>query len=174
MATTTYYFDGHSGITDPDSVWSNDANAFNGDNTTNASVSTSGDSSVNYLQGVGTTAPTTGTAITQVRVRIDGGSAGHTYGSYDTLTPPSGGWSWSEVNGLVVRIVGALGMPGDYYVRAYIRSSGAEDLGQPETYIASFFGTFNAYKVEIEVTHDDPTSELENVVSISNVVSITL
>ena len=36
MAIATYYFDGHSGISDPDNVWSNDANAANGSTSNSA------------------------------------------------------------------------------------------------------------------------------------------
>lgn len=173
MATTTYYFDGHNSISDPASVWSNESNAFNGNNTDSASTTTSFISN-EYLVGDGTNAPTSGPTITQVRARIDGGSAGHAYGSYTTLIPPTGGWSWNDVNLLSVYIVGVDAGGGTYGLSAPIYSGGVEELGVPEVVIGSFFGTYNVYKVDVEVTYDDPDAELTNIVSISNVVSITL
>lgn len=85
-----------------------------------------------YLQGIGTTASATDIGrISQVRLRIAGGQTSQTFGisatvytgdaseelgtatavngvpavfgSYVVLTPPTGGWSWSVLNGLLVR-----------------------------------------------------------------------
>lgn len=47
MAVTTYYIDGHSGISDPNGVWSNDANAFNGSLADIATCSTAGNAGSN-------------------------------------------------------------------------------------------------------------------------------
>lgn len=176
MATTTYYFDGHSGITDVSGFWVNDSGAFDGDTATRATIAIGGTG--NYLRGVGTTAPGSGTTITQVRARINTGGVGATpvqtnadvysadetellgsasdvidnsttWGSYVTLTPPTGGWSWTELQELIIRFKPASGVDPDPY--SYCAGSG-----------------------EIEVTYDDPDAELTNIVSISNVVSITL
>lgn len=124
VAVQTYYQDGHTSITDPDAVWNNDSSAFDGSTATFADTLTIGSTSTNYLDGRGSTAPTTGNAITQVRVRqyansgsintltsviYTGGlgeqlgtvsttlSTSDTYTSYVTLTAPTGGWTWAQV-----------------------------------------------------------------------------
>lgn len=137
MAVDTYYFDGNDGITDT-STWSNDANAFDG-NTGTVATSPAGVTSTktsNYLKGAGTTAPTSGDPISQVRVRAYGdstsgsgsrffatvyssdesaeygttpawgGSLGNGWSGYTTLTEPGGGWTWSGLNTLVARVYG--------------------------------------------------------------------
>lgn len=99
----TYYFDASdSGPTDASAGWTNDANAFDGSTATDAyGDGTSG----RYLIAGGTTAPTSGANITQVRIRVGGiPTGGFVYSSYITLTVPFGGWTWAKVNDLVVRI----------------------------------------------------------------------
>ena len=126
-----YYFN-DSSPTDALGVWTNDANAFDGSylaGGTYATVATGG--STNYLEGIGTNAPTSGREI--LLVEMDG-YAGSDTGlnscfmhaeAYDgavslgganivhdpvwgldgwfTLDEPSGGWTWSKVNGLGCR-----------------------------------------------------------------------
>jgi len=127
--STTYYFDGHTSITDPNNQWTNDANAFDGNTATSAtSGTTAGSTSSNYLYGIGTTAPLGGNTITQVQARVYGSASGGltgtvdifnsnlatqlgsitvsgfpaAYTGYTTLTAPAGGWSWSAINSLEV------------------------------------------------------------------------
>jgi hypothetical protein len=128
-AVATYYFDGSdAGPTDPDNAWTNDANAFDGSTATDAITLTSGGVSSNFLLGEGTTAPSSGGVITQVRARIyigsgDDGTAAAIYtdslaellgtansgsannhGSYVSLSTPTGGWTWAKLQALEVKI----------------------------------------------------------------------
>lgn len=137
MATNTYYFDASiAGPTDADAIWTNDANAFDGSTSTVATAGNGagaiGSESSKFLYGAGTTAPTSGSNITQVRARIyhspqnnAGSFTGVTkiytaslaetigtittsstsagYIAYVTLSTPSGGWTWTKVNELEVK-----------------------------------------------------------------------
>ena len=129
----TYYFDGSdAAATDPNSVWTNDADSFDGSTATSASVNTTGSTASNFLLAEGTNSPTTGGAISQVRARIyaittssdtnptmsaaiytnalgellgtplKAGAEG--WGNYLTLSTPSGGWTWQKINDLEVKI----------------------------------------------------------------------
>jgi len=85
MAVDTYYFDASDeGPTDPDAVWNDDANAFDGNNANSSvnSTSTTGSKTDDELSGGGTTANGSGT-ITQVRSRHKGSNGAA--GNYDTL-----------------------------------------------------------------------------------------
>ena len=135
MAKNTYYFNtSDAGPTDPDSVWTNDANAFDGNTGTKAYHSSAGASDLDtgYLKGDGTNAPASGNSISQVRVRTyanRGGSddpivaviytdgLGESLGSisntnigtegwsdYTTLSTPSGGWTWAKIQTLETKI----------------------------------------------------------------------
>ena len=126
--TDTYYFDGSGGITDTDGVWTDDAEGFDGvAETANATLTTTtGSLTTNEIHGQGTTAPTTGSTIFEVRARFRsesasqtdgevftdglaeslGGftatSAAATYSPWLTLATPSGGWTWQKVRDLEV------------------------------------------------------------------------
>jgi hypothetical protein len=132
-AATHYFNASDAGPTDPGTVWTNDANAFDGLTSTIAATTTNGSVSSNYLQGDGTDAPTTGDSITLVKSRIfanpgtvtegasvnaaiysDGlgellGTATKTsaaasgWGDYLVLSTPSGGWTWQKINDLEVK-----------------------------------------------------------------------
>lgn len=116
-----YYFDASvSGPTDT-GTWTNDANAFDGDVTTDASTtSTSG-----ALAGTGTNAPSTGPAITQVLARWYNTTSGSftptikikhnstelisfsQSGSEGWKTPiqvpePEAGWTWTTIQNMEV------------------------------------------------------------------------
>jgi len=117
-----YYFnDATPG--DPNSVWTDDTYAFDSSDATGAYSSAYG--STNYLEGGGTTAPSTGSAtISDVRVRfkIDNMDSvpinirvaysaevllnqnavvsGASYTGWYSLSTPSGGWDWAKVNAL--------------------------------------------------------------------------
>ena len=124
----SYYFDASdAGPTDAGADWTNDANAFDGSDSTLATNNTSGD-----LSGEGTTAPTSGVTIEAVQFRIRYKSAGGTILTVDidedsvggtelasaiqtsfpgggpdwtpwqNISAPSGGWTWQKVNDLAV------------------------------------------------------------------------
>lgn len=128
--TATYYFDGSdAAASDPDAGWTNDANAFDGSTTTYADTSQDGGSSLYNLFAEGTDAPASGGTITSVRARVwayrggpgssiqadiytDGlaellgsptassSTAGGAWGSYTSLSTPTGGWTWAKVQAL--------------------------------------------------------------------------
>lgn len=113
VSQSTYYFDGHTSITDPGAVWTNDANAFDGNTGTSASTSTAGSPTSNYLSGVGTTAPGSGNIIRYVTFTVQTVTGNVALAVYDGATQltnqavdgyvcpyPSGGWTWTNVNGL--------------------------------------------------------------------------
>lgn len=128
----SYYFDvSDAGPTDPNSVFTNDANAFDGSIGTVAIASASGSTSSNYLLGEGTNAPSSGGGIMQVRARVNVAGAGgdcfaaiytdglgellgtpsetgggdfNGWGSYVTLSVPTGGWTWAKVQALETKI----------------------------------------------------------------------
>jgi len=177
MATVTVYFDcSDGGPSDPDGVWTNDSNAFNGSLSNAATSSADGTTSVGYLKGDGTNATDLGGTITQVRARhydsngssssglarqayiyTDGlaESLGNTsrdaastagYSSYTTLSTPSGGWTWSKIQALETKII----------------SSGADTV------------TASIYIVELEVTYTPPTGgTLTGVSTMTGVSTIT-
>lgn len=134
--TDSYYFDGSdAGATDPDGVWSSDANAFDASLGTGAATTTDGSASSNFLKSEGTSAPSGTSTVTQVRARVRGAdddssgvtltlsaaiytdalgellgtptvvtAAAYAYGSYTTLSAPSGGWTWTKVQALETKI----------------------------------------------------------------------
>lgn len=131
---STYYFDGHTAISDPNSVWTNDTNAFDNDSsvtpTTAATCVSLGSTSSNYLLGEGTNSPNTGAVIKSVSARYYGGRlalgdqitvniytnsqaellysipkiTSATWTSFSALTEPTGGWTWQKIQDLEVLI----------------------------------------------------------------------
>lgn len=97
----------HTGILDPDSVWTNEANAFDGSTSTFADTDSGGGNGSNTskeISGIGTTAPSSGGSIVQVRSRVFG--ARGTTGSFspDSATTEiftSGGPSSGESLGSI-------------------------------------------------------------------------
>ena len=66
-----YYFDASdAGPTDNDAVWTDDANAFDGDEGTLASTTTVGTQTTNELRGEGTNAPATGGEVLLVEKAV--------------------------------------------------------------------------------------------------------
>jgi hypothetical protein len=130
----TYYFDASDGgPSDPDSAWSDEANAFDGNISTTAtgSYAPGGSTSAGFLLGEGTNAPSGTSAIAQVRVRMYGrhsffgptlfaniytdglaeslggvsiNSTTAQWSNYTTLSTPSGGWTWAKIQALEVKI----------------------------------------------------------------------
>lgn len=120
--TSVYYFDASD--SGPTGSATNPSQAFNSNN---ADAASNIGIPPAYLVGGGTTAPTSGNTITLVRVRTKGSSSqlfgllaevwtqglgeqlGTAYasdfifGSWTSLSVPSGGWTWQKVNDLVVR-----------------------------------------------------------------------
>lgn len=152
-----YYFDASlSGPSNPDVVWLNESNAFDGNPSSNAIVIATGSTSSNYLYGAGTNAPSSGGTISQVRVRIRGGVFGPsnydttgyfngqtiakagdvTESSWLTLTAPGGGWTWADVQELDVYLyrVGIGFAPGPYASAAIIDVEVTSSVGSPITH----------------------------------------
>lgn len=124
-----YYFDASdAGPTDSSGNWNNDANAFDG-----LTTSTSPDSTgaTGNLSGEGTTAPTSGDSIAEVKARFFGADQANdliiqihednvggttllnqtfntdiaaSWSDWFTVTAPSGGWTWQKINDLAVQI----------------------------------------------------------------------
>ena len=126
-----YYFDASDAApTDPDSAWTNDANVFDIDESTAAEASAgAGSVSTRFLLAEGTNAPDNGLTIFRVKARVYGsgltsptvdaaiytdglgellGTAQHNndpgWGSYITLSTPTGGWTWVKVQALEVKL----------------------------------------------------------------------
>lgn len=158
--TNSYYFDGSdAAASDPDTVWTNDANAFDSDSTpsTYAYTSTVGSAASNYLKAEGTDAPSSYLSeITQVRARIAGGSNldSMAWGSYTTLTKPTGGWTWSIVSSLETKIY-AFTSAGTYVAAAIYTDSLGTLLGTPSCDLNASTTEYRVYKIEIEVTASD-------------------
>ena len=157
-----YFFDASdAGPTDNDSVWTNDANLFDGDFSTFARCSTIGTEITNELRGEGTNAPASGGTISAVRFRISGNADGSSerinvtvftdgeaedfgarfhqpsvdvifHGQWENLGTPSGGWTWAVVQALEISV--------------WQLNSGAID----------------AYVIELFVEHDEGTEKLFN------------
>lgn len=131
LSSTTYYFDGSdAAANDPDSAWTNETNADDGDVDTDATPNSTGTVSSNEITVEGTNAPASGENIIAVSARFygnanflntainmavytDGGvasgvalgtstkvNATEGYSTYTLLTVPSGGWTWAKVQAL--------------------------------------------------------------------------
>ncbi len=165
-AINSFYFDASdSGPTDASSAWTNDANAFDGSISTFANQSvTGGYPTTKILHGEGTNAPGSGETIISVRARVYGtataasvsnlyaviktdgaaetlatatvASGSPAWGSYSSLSTPSGGWTWPKIQALEVDISGNQG---------------------------AFEPNASVYKVEIEVTSSTTESNADYV-----------
>lgn len=168
MSVNTFYFDASDGgPTDPNSVWTDDANAFNGNTTDFATTQTVGTSSANYLMAEGTNAVSSSEIIHHVRARVYGESTGATavnafiytdslaeflgeafasgsagYGSYSMLAVPSGGWTWAKIQALETKII---------------------KVGQGPPTVG------NIYKVEIEVSSGPYIEGISTIQGISSI-----
>ena len=150
MAVSTYYFDGHNGITDPDSAWTNEAYVFDG-NPDTSTYGTSGSSSSNYLLGKGTTAPSSGGIITQVRAKIIG-----TNTTWVTLDEPTGGWTWGAVSELEVRVWNKDVSKWETYANASVFAQNGE---LPPLLLGTTVRTSILVSgIEIEVTYTESTT----------------
>jgi len=148
--TDTYYFNASdAGPTDTLGVYTNDANAYNG-NTTDYAVGNLDPSQP--LTGTGTTAPTSGATINSVKARLYASSgASPSWSNYVTLTAPSGGWTWQKVNDLEAN-VGAFDEGSTVELSSNIKHSGVS-LGVATRTGVTDVGDYRFYKVEIDVTH---------------------
>lgn len=152
-----YYIDASDlGPNDDDSVWTNEANAVDGATGTYATCNTpnfiAGEPAASELRADGTNAPSSGDTITQVRIRNHNGTG---WGSYVTLSAPSGGWTWAKVQGLESftegeslssTIVSFLYADGDF---------GGTILGSCS--VSTVSGEYRLSKIEIEVTSSAAT-----------------
>jgi hypothetical protein len=150
----TYYFNDNT-PNDVNTQWTEDEKAFDGSTSTLAYTTSA--STSDYLEGDGTTAPTSGDFIEEVEVRVYGGydSGSGNWSSYVSLTTPSGGWTWTKLNGLTVRIYpqdmgGPVPSPVTMNAGVY---DGAVLLGTTSASSGSSEATtHDAYKVEIKVS----------------------
>lgn len=150
----TYYINASdSGPTDAGSNWTNDANAFDGNLATSASTTALGNADT--LVAGGTNAPILSYTISQVRARIyaSANNVSGLFGSYVTLTTPSGGWTWQKVNDLTTSIGTSQGAPPPpNTLNAAVKWSGTT-LGTPTWSTNATPTTINLHKIELEVTY---------------------
>ena len=154
---TTIYFDGSISITDAKNVWANDANAFNGDTTTFATAGGTQGVNSGALVGAGTSGSiSSGSTILSVRARLYGGGlTTRSWGSWVTLTAPTGGWTPANVKSLETRIYNDLTPSLMARIKARITTAGnAENLGTVEAGTDSSDAPGGAHvgRVEIEVS----------------------
>lgn len=162
-AEESFYIDGNGGVSNPNGVWSNDNNAFDGDPDTTASTSSTGSKTSNYLQGLGSNATDLNGEITSVRARIAWGTG--TFSSYDTLDEPSGGWTWAKVQGLEARVwmIQEFGPASEVIVAEIYEAgdAGGTALSRNE----SEFAILDISIVELEVTYTEEGGGEEPAVS---------
>ena len=156
-ALTTLYFDGSISVTDANNAWTNDANAFNGDTTTFATAGGTQSPTSGALVGAGTSGSiSSGSTILSVRARLYGGGfTTRTWGSWVTLTAPTGGWTSANIKSLETRIYNDLTPSLTARLKARITTAGnAENLGTVEAGTDSSDGPDGASvgRVEIEVS----------------------
>ncbi len=128
----TYYFDASDvSASDPDSVWNNDSNAFDGSTSTNSNTTSTnaGSPTVEELAGEGTNAPASGGTINAVIFRVFGSASSSNlscevasdgradilfnglitsfstakFQKWENLDVPSGGWTWAKIQALEIR-----------------------------------------------------------------------
>lgn len=156
---TTVYFDGSISITDANTAWTNDANAFNGNTTTFATAGGTQSPTSGALVGAGTSGSIgSGSTILSVRARLYGGGlTTRTWGPWVTLTAPTGGWTSANIKSLEARIYSDLTPSWATRVKARITTAGnAENLGTVEagTDSDNTPDGANVGRVEIEVSTD--------------------
>ena len=163
IRTEVFHFDASDeGPTDPDTVWTGDANAFDNDISTIASVTVAGTETTNELSAGGTNAPASGGPIIRVEARTfvgtltgdsisvdfyeDGDLAGDAlsgtslaisgWSSWGNLNPPVAGWSWAAIQALEVAIFGngslTLGEIGAIQLRVVTDVTTEPDVGPIE------------------------------------------
>lgn len=149
MAVATYYFDGHTTVSDVDSNWSDESNFVDDSAVTSAYASLEGSTSTNYLLVTGTTAPSSGGEISQVRAKLMGSST-----EWVVLDVPStGGWTWAKLQELQTRVytVDINVFTTHCYASVY-----APNGELPPEYIGTTIReSLTAYGLEIEVTYTE-------------------
>lgn len=162
MAVDEYYFDASiAGPTDPGGAWTDDANAFNGVDSTGADPTATGSKSSNYLEGKGTTAPTSGGVIAQnVEARFFQSTGGAT--NYSEIAPPSGGWTWDAVNKLEARAYAT-----ESTNRIFVEIYEEGDAGGTTLWVDNLFATgIKLSLIQLKVTSiDDQTGSPDGIAS---------
>jgi len=143
----TYYFDGSDvAATDSGTDWTGVTNADDGDIDTDATTSTAGTETTNYLQIEGTNAPASGGSISLVRSRTHNGIG---FSGYTTVPAPVGGWTWAILQGLEIR---ASRDNSNDKTDIFIYEDGNAGGTELVTYDINGIFTSTISKVEIEVT----------------------
>lgn len=146
-------------VSDPNDVWGNEANAFDGNLANRAYTDTAGDTASNFLVAEGTSAPPSGGTIGQVRARIYGLSLGTAtisatfytdalgeelgtatndlaaagWGDWAALTAPTGGWTWAALQALGVKVYRNAGTARVYVYCVQLEvTASVSDLGPVE------------------------------------------
>ncbi len=149
MAVATYYFDGHTTVSDVDSNWTDESNFIDDSAVTSAYALLEGSTSTNYLLVTGTTAPSSGGEILQVRAKLMGSST-----EWVVLDVPStGGWTWAKLQELQTRVytVDINQFTTHCYASVY-----APNGELPPEYIGTTIReSLMAYGLEIEVTYTE-------------------
>ncbi len=157
MAISSFYFNASdAALSDPNSAWTNDENAFDGSITTAATTTLTGDTATNFLLGQGTDAPSTGGTITSVSARVygqgqnSGGFAGpQTSASIYTI-------ALGELLGTPVTIASTAAQWGLYVVLSAPAAGWTwqtvNNLQVKLYTLSGSLGTCTARKVEVQVT----------------------
>ena len=153
-----YDFDGSDvAVSDPNNDWNDDTKAYDGLDTTYTYTGVG--TTTGGLIATGTNSPTTGGVISLVEVRLRAGSniTPANWGSYVTLTIPTGGWTWQKVSALQAIINVQSGNANEIYASI---KSGAQTLASDTILANGDSGTsWRAYKLEARVTSAPTTSD---------------
>lgn len=126
MARIFYFDASDDAVTDPNNVWTNEANVADASVTTSATCASTGSTSSNFTFAGGTNAPssggTIGTVYGRIRASVSSGGTGNVqiftdtlaaslvtisitnastaWSSWSALSTPSGGWTWAKIQAL--------------------------------------------------------------------------
>jgi hypothetical protein len=154
---TSYHFDASGGATvDANSSWTGEANITDNNLLTAASRGAgpfNDTPTSNALHLFGTSSPEYGSSsIQQVRARIAASNtpSASDWGSYVTLSTPTGGWTYDKVRDLEAKVY--FTAPFDDEANAAIYTAGLAQLLGTATNVTGIGGDNTAQLVEIEVT----------------------
>lgn len=163
-STYLYYFDASdAAVADPGGVWTNDADVADGSIATYADSTSPGTATSNYLEIQGTNAPATGGTINSVRVRTynSDSTSSEPYplktSAFFTLTAPTGGWTWTQVQGLEARIFIVNDGSGGDNAKIVVYADGQAETLLTETEVFGVAGAsfHRVHYVEVAVTVAD-------------------